>query len=95
MTELDTGADAGAATRHAPPAEWHTWRGALRLVFSFKLLCRTMVIAVIVGTILSLINQAHIIAGGEADTATWVRVGANFVVPFIVSNVGALSATRT
>jgi hypothetical protein len=97
MTDLheETSGPPGDAHERSAPAEWHTWGGALRLVFSFQLLCRTMIIALIVGTILSLINQAHIIAAGDADAATWARVVANFIVPFIVSNVGALSATRT
>ncbi len=95
MPDLPREADDRAADDRAAPAEWHTWGGAIRLVFSFTLLCRTLIIAAIVGTILSLINQAHIIAAGEADAATWARVVANYIVPFIVSNVGALSATRT
>jgi len=31
---------------------------------------------------------------GIATTATWVRRGLNFVVPFLVSNTGLLSGRR-
>jgi hypothetical protein len=55
---------------------------------------KTLKIAVIVGTLLSLINQGSVIAGGGATPATWVRVGFNYAVPFCVSSVGFLSATR-
>jgi hypothetical protein len=33
-------------------------------------------------------------AAGDAGPATWVRVGANYLVPFMVSSVGFLSACR-
>ena len=46
----------------------------------------------------SLISQVHSalmrVSAGQSDTVTWLRVAANYVVPFIVSNAGALSATR-
>ncbi len=44
-----------------------------------------------VGLILTLINQGSVIADGHATTATWVRCGLNFLVPFLVSNAGLLS----
>ena len=53
-----------------------------------------MRIALVVGVILTLINQGAVIADGNATAATWVRCGLNFVVPFLVSNAGLLSARR-
>ena len=47
-----------------------------------------------VGTILTLINQADVIIGGDASTATWVKAGLNFCVPFVVSNLGLLAGKR-
>jgi hypothetical protein len=55
---------------------------------------RTVPIALIVGVILTAINQSGVIAAGHATTATWVRCGLNFVVPFVVSNAGLLSGRR-
>lgn len=55
---------------------------------------RTIRIALIVGVVLTLINQGAVIAGGDATIATWVRCGLNFVVPFVVSNAGLLSGRR-
>ncbi len=52
---------------------------------------KTLKIALIVGLLLTLINQAAVIAGGDATVATWVRCGLNFLVPFVVSNLGLLS----
>jgi hypothetical protein len=45
----------------------------------------------VVGTVLTLINHADHILGGDATGATWAKVGLNFVVPFIVTNVGMLA----
>ena len=45
-------------------------------------------IALIVGVLLIAINQGTVIVGGDATTATWIRCGLNFVVPFLVSNTG-------
>ena len=55
---------------------------------------KTVPIALVVGTVLSLINQAGVVFGGDATVTTWIRVGANFLVPFCVSSLGFLSATR-
>jgi hypothetical protein len=55
---------------------------------------RTVRIAIVVGIILTLINQGSVIAGGHATAATWVRCALNFIVPFLVSNAGLLSARR-
>lgn len=52
---------------------------------------RTLTIAVIVGVILTAINQLDVILGGEATAVTAMKAGMNFIVPFIVSNVGLLS----
>ena len=47
-----------------------------------------------VGTVLSAVNQGTVITDGNATPATWVRVAVNYVVPFLVSSVGFLSACR-
>ncbi len=50
--------------------------------------------ALLVGTVLSLVNQGAVVANGHGDGGTWVRVAVNFVVPFCVASVGFLSARR-
>jgi hypothetical protein len=49
---------------------------------------------VVVGTLLCLINQGAVIAAGDATPATWLRVGLKYLIPFCVSSIGFLSATR-
>jgi hypothetical protein len=53
-----------------------------------------MRIALVVGTVLTIINQADVILGGDATTVTWVKAGLNYCVPFIVSNLGLLAGKR-
>ena len=67
---------------------------ALRICLRREHLRRTLSIALVVGTILTLINQADVIAGGDATAVTAIKAGANFVVPFIVSNLGLLAGKR-
>jgi hypothetical protein len=78
----------------AAPPSWSTGREAVALWFARTTLRRTLKIAAVVGTLLSLINQGSVIFGGDATVATWLRVGFNYFVPFCVSSTGFLSATR-
>jgi hypothetical protein len=55
---------------------------------------RTIRIALVVGVILTVINQADVVIGGDATGLTWVKVGLNFCVPFVVSNLGLLAGER-
>ncbi len=73
---------------------WTTPAEAARLCFARRTLRKTLKIAAIVGTLLSLINQGSVIFGGDATVATSIRVGMNYLVPFCVSSIGFLSATR-
>jgi hypothetical protein len=70
-------------------------RDALRICFRREHLRRTVKIALVVGTILTLINQLDVIAKGDATALTWVKAGLNYCVPFVVSNLGLLAGTRS
>jgi hypothetical protein len=50
--------------------------------------------ALVVGTILFLINQADVVFGGRANAATLVKIGLSYLVPFFVSNYGVVLASR-
>ncbi|MEO1061390.1 MAG: nitrate/nitrite transporter NrtS [Actinomycetota bacterium] len=69
-------------------------RDALSIVAQPVNLRRTTKIALIVGTVLFAINQADVVMGGDATMMTWVKVALTFVVPFVVSNLGVVHATR-
>ena len=70
-------------------------RAALRIILEPQHLRRTLTIAIVVGTILTAINQGDVILKGEATSTTVVKAVLNYVVPFIVSNLGLLAGART
>ena len=57
-------------------------------------LSRCIAAALIVGTILFFINQADVVFGGRATTATWVKIGLSYLVPFFVANYGIVLGSR-
>jgi hypothetical protein len=75
-------------------AEAGGWRGAIAYCRRREHLRRTLRIALVVGLVLTAINQLDVILRGHATTITVVKCGLNFVVPFIVSNLGLLSGWR-
>jgi hypothetical protein len=70
------------------------WRSALAYCRRPHHLRRTLRIALVVGLVLTAINQLDVILRGDATAGTWMKCGLNFVVPFIVSNLGLLSGRR-
>jgi uncharacterized membrane protein len=69
-------------------------REALRIVLMREHLRRTLRIALVVGLILTAINQLDVIVRGDATALTWVKTFLNFCVPFVVSNLGLLAGKR-
>ncbi len=69
-------------------------REALRICLRREHLRRTVKIALVVGTILTLINQLDVILKGDATSLTWGKAALNYCVPFIVSNLGLLAGKR-
>jgi hypothetical protein len=51
-------------------------------------------VALIVGTVLSVVNQADVIAQGMTGVAVAAKVAANYAIPFLTSSTGALLAVR-
>lgn len=50
--------------------------------------------ALVVGTVLFLINQSQVVFSGQATVATWIRIGLTYLVPFLVSNFGIAVGSR-
>jgi hypothetical protein len=71
------------------------WRAALAYCSRREHLRRTVRIALVVGVVLTAINQLDVILRGDATAATWLKCAMNFAVPFIVSNLGLLTARRS
>lgn len=71
-----------------------TTRDAIRICFRREHLRRTIRIALVVGTILTLINQLDVFIKGDATALTGIKTALNFCVPFVVSNLGLLAGKR-
>lgn len=52
----------------------------------------TVRIAVVVGVVLTAINEGDTLASGHATWGLAAKIPLNFIVPFIVSNLGLLAA---
>jgi hypothetical protein len=83
MEQAEEAADAERAERG--------WREALAYCGRREHLRRTIRIALVVGLVLTAINQLDVILRGDATATTWTKCALNFVVPFVVSNLGLLS----
>ena len=76
------------------PVEDAGLRGALAYCARREHVGRTVRIALVVGAFLTSVNQLDVILAGEATALTGLKCAFNFVVPFVVSNLGLLSGRR-
>jgi len=76
------------------PSTWSTWREALRVVFRPTHLRSTITVAIVVGTGLTAINQGDVLLRGQVGLGLLVKALLTYLVPFLVSNYGLLTATR-
>ena len=49
-----------------------------------------MVVALVVGTLLTLVNELDVLLGARSDPLLGLRLLANYAIPFVVSNLGAM-----
>lgn len=89
----------GCGTCHADPAGlgppvWSHPREALGVILYRPHLYRTLLTALIVGTVLFCINQLNVVATGHATAFVWFKSGLTYGVPFTTSNIGVLVAAR-
>lgn len=52
-------------------------------------------VALLVGTVLSAVNEGSVVLAGQVGAATAVRIGINYLIPYLVASVGYLMACRT
>ncbi len=51
-------------------------------------------ICLVVGSLLTVINQGSVIVGGDVGAVTLIRVGANYAIPYAVASLGYLVPLR-
>ena len=67
----------------------------LRCALSCRpLIARSLIIALIVGTLLTAINQGNVIFQGDASPALAWKIPLTYAVPYCVATVGALLNSR-
>ena len=76
------------------PPTWAGWREALGVIAYRPHLRKTLRIALVVGTVLFCINQLDVVLRGDATMVTWIKGAITYLVPFVVSNLGVLVASR-
>jgi len=73
---------------------WRTGREAARLILSGATFATAGRIALVVGTLLTVVNLGGEILTGHLGAATAVRATTNYLIPYVVSSLGLLSRTR-
>jgi hypothetical protein len=84
----------GSPGQRRPPPTWGRWQEIPGVCLHSAHLKQTLAVAILVGTVLFLINQLDVVAGGHSTGITWLKVGLTYLVPFCVSNYGILVASR-
>lgn len=74
---------------------WSRPAEAVWLFLSGRTARAAIPVALVVGTILSAVNQGHLVLAGDVGAATWVRIAVNYLVPFCVASIGFLAACRS
>jgi len=59
-----------------------------------RLVRRAGLTALVVGTVLTAINQGNVLLSGELPAALWWKVPLTYLVPYSVTTWGALSSSR-
>lgn len=67
---------------------------AWRVITYRRHLRTSLMTSVIVGSILFVINQLDIVLSGDAGVSVAIKIALTYCVPFCVTNVGILAATR-
>ena len=67
------------------------WMETVAYCASPSRLRRTVAIALVVGTLLTLFNQGDVILAGQASAVTLLKGTTNYLTPFVVSNLGLLA----
>ena len=73
---------------------WTTRREALGLIVRGVTFHTASRVALVVGTLLTLVNQGEVILNGQQTAATYVRVAFNYLIPYAVASIGYLAPLR-
>ncbi len=84
----------GKPIRAEEPAGGAIIKCALCAIRHIPMLKRSLIVAAVVGTILTLLNQGDVFFSGSWNSALYWKVPITYCVPFCVATYGALSNSR-
>ena len=84
----------GAAQPVAAVPPWRTPLQAIGLILRGVTFPTAIRVALVVGTLLSVINQGGVVMSGDAGAVTGVRVVCNYLIPYTVASIGYLAPFR-
>ncbi len=73
---------------------WERRRDAVVLIVLGVTFHTASRVALVVGTLLTVVNQGEVLLHAEQTAGTWVRVGFNYAIPYVVASVGYLAPLR-
>ncbi len=84
----------GTEPPRRPLLAWRTPQEAAILILRGATIHPAARIALVVGTILTVVNQGGVTLSGDLGAPTLARVVANYVIPYVVSSIGFLASFR-
>ncbi len=69
--------------------------GWLALACQRPVVVRSLKVALVVGTLLGLINHGDAMLAGTMTARRWIQVGLTYLVPYLVATYGAVGALRS
>jgi len=69
-------------------------RGWLAIAFEASVRKRAIKVAMLVGSILAVINHGDALLSGDASATVWIKIVLTFVVPYCVATFASVQAIR-
>ncbi|MDZ7884146.1 MAG: nitrate/nitrite transporter NrtS [Mycobacterium sp.] len=82
------------ADNRSKAVSWNRPAEGLGLFLRGRTLRTAVPTALVVGTVLSAVNQGGPLIGGHQSAQTWISIVVNYLVPLVVSSIGYLAACR-
>jgi hypothetical protein len=82
------------ADERSKAVSWDRPAEGLGLFLRGRTLRTAVPTALVVGTVLSAVNQGDPLIAGHPSVQNWISICVNYLVPLLVSSIGYLSACR-
>jgi len=69
-------------------------KGWLSVAWEASVRKRALKVALVVGSILAVINHGDVVVSGQATAAVWIKIVLTFLVPYCVATYASVQALR-